>query len=192
MPLEKAKIKKVFTQILEPVALGILALIFIVPTITVMNLTPLTKQLQKLDILGVATQDEVKISLVEGKHDIFTSENLVKMDDLNFLYSVTLNKRASDSYSKPIVEIENRSEEEREVSFFGQTLSNTRSNIFVIVDDKSYRIQDSTGKTYTQSISVPQRDKVVVFLAIENLAGIQFAENFDMDITVSEPSTTSE
>jgi hypothetical protein len=191
MPIQKEKVKTVFTQILEPMALGVLALLFIIPIITVMNLTPLTKQLQKLDILGVTTQNEVKVRLVEGKHDIFTSENLVKMDDLNFLYSVVLNKRSSDNYSKPILEIENRGEEQRELSFFGQTVSNTRSNILLIVNDKTYRIQSSKGETYTQSISISPRDKVVIFLAIENLSGIQFSENFDMEISISESTSTT-
>lgn len=182
----KEKTKKIFTQILEPFALGVLTLLFILPVITVINLTPLTKQLKKLDVLGVTAQDQVAVTLVEGKHEIFTSESLNKLEDLDFTYSVTLNKRASDTYSKPILEIENKSDQNKTLSFFGQTLSNTRSNIFLKVDTKSYRIQDSRGETYTQEITVLPNEKIIVFLAIENLSGVQFSEIFDMDISVTE------
>lgn len=186
MPIGKEKVKKIFSQILEPVALGLLALLFIIPVITVMNLTPLTKQLKKLYVLGVTSSDEVAVSLVEGKHDIFTSESLNKIDDLTFTYSVTLNKREADSYSKPILEFENKSEKKRTISFFGQTLSNTKSNIFLLVNDKKYRIQDSRGDTNTQEVSINPKEKVIVFLAIENLSGVQFSEEFNMDFSISE------
>lgn len=45
------KVKNFFSVIVEPFALGLLALLFIIPTITVMNLSPITKKLQQLDAL---------------------------------------------------------------------------------------------------------------------------------------------
>lgn len=181
------KIKKIFTQILEPLALGLLALVFIIPIITVMNLTPLTKQLQKLDILGVTSQDEVLVTLVEGKHEIFSSETLNKIEDQTFNYSVTLNKRSSDNYSKPILEIENRSDSDKIITLWGQTLTNTNSSIFIKIDEKSYKVQDSKGNIYTQEIQISPSEKTILFLVIENLSGVQFSEIFDMDITISNP-----
>ena len=182
--MNKQDIKKVFTQILEPFALGLLALFFILPIITVMNLTPITKQIQKLDILGVTTQDEVIVRLVGGKHEIFSSESLNKLEDFKYSYSVRLGKRASDSYSKPILEIENKSGEYKVVTFWGQTLSNTRSDIYLIINEDTYRLQDNRGDTQTQEIPLPAGEKIIVFLALENLSGVQFSEIFDMTITV--------
>jgi hypothetical protein len=185
MPNKKENVKKIFGQIIEPFALGVLALLFIIPVITVMNLTPLTQQLKKLDILGVTTEDSIKLTLVEGKHEIFTSETLNKIDEDNYTYSVILNKRASDNYSKPIIEIENKSSEEKLLTFFGQTLTNTRSNISLILNEKSYRIQNSKGETYNPEIVIAPEEKIILFLSIENLSGIQFSEEYDMDINIS-------
>ncbi len=184
MPNNREKIKTIFTQILEPFALGILALLFIIPIITVMNLTPLTKQLKKLDVLGVTAQDGVKVTLVEGKHEIFTSENLLKIDERHYTYSTILNKRSSDNYSKPIIEVENRNDVEMKLTFSGQTLSNTKSNIFLLVNEKSYRLQDNKANTYTQTIILKPFEKTTIFLAIENLSGVQFSEEYDMDIKI--------
>jgi hypothetical protein len=159
-------------------------LFFILPIITVMNLTPITKQIQKLDVLGVTVQDEVIVRLVGGKHDIFSSETLNKLEDFKYSYSVRLGKRGSDSYSKPILEIENNSEEDKTFLFWGQALTNTRSDIYLIVNDNTYRLQDYKGNTYEQEIRVATQEKVIVFLALENLSGVQFSEIFDMTITV--------
>lgn len=185
MPKRKNKTKKIFGQIIEPFALGVLALLFILPIITVMNLTPLTKQIKKLDILGVTTEELVELRLVEGKHEIFSSETLNKIDQENYTYSVILNKRASDSYSKPIIEIENKSLEKKNLTFLGQTLTNTKSNISLLLNEKSYRVQDSKGETYAPNIVVEPEEKVILFLSIENLSGIQFSEEYDMDINIS-------
>jgi hypothetical protein len=180
----KGRVKKMFTQILEPFALGLLALFFILPIITVMNLTPITKQVQKLDVLGVTNKDEVVVRLIGGRHEIFSSESLNKLEDSKYSYSVRLGKRGSDSYSKPILEIENKSGEKKTVSFWGQTLSNTRSDIYLIIKEDTYRLQDNKGDTEVQEISLPASDEAIVFLALENLSGVQFSEIFDMTIEV--------
>ncbi|KKQ17832.1 MAG: hypothetical protein US29_C0005G0019 [candidate division WS6 bacterium GW2011_GWF1_36_8] len=186
MPNQKAqKFKNFVGHILEPFALGVLALLFIIPTITVMNLSPITKKLKDLNVLGVNSQSSVSVTLVGGKHDVFTEENLNKNDN-TYDYSTKLNKRAADSYSKPILEIKNNTEQVQTVSFYGQTLNQTQSNIRIIVDDKTYKIQDDRGQTYPQEVTVLPSSKVIVFLAIENLTGIQFSEEFDLQVKVVE------
>lgn len=180
------KAKFVFLQVLEPFALGILALLFIIPTITVMNLTPLTKELKKLDVLGVTSQEDIKIDMVGGKHEIFSNENLSKIDNNRYTYSTNLNKRASDIYSKPILKISNRGSADKKVVFFGQTLSNTRSDVFLMIGKEKFRIQDGQGETYKQEITIKAGSEETIFLSIENLSGVQFSEIFDMDISVFE------
>lgn len=180
------KFKKALTLIVEPLALGVLALLFIIPTITVMNLSPITKKLQDLNILGVNTDSTVSVTLVGGKHDVFSEENLNKTSDTKYEYTTKLSKRAADSYSKPIIEIKNNTTETQEVSFYGQTLNQTQSSIRIIVDDQAYKIQDDKGQTYPQEISIAPSSKAVIFLAIENFTGVQFSEEFDLQIKLVE------
>jgi len=181
---KKEEFKKTFSQILEPFALGLLALFFILPIVTVMNLTPITKQIKKIDVLGVTTQDELVLRLVGGQHEIFSGESLNKIDETEYAYSARIGKRGADSYSKPILEIQNNTEEKKVLSFWGQTLSNTRSKIYLQEKETPYLLQDNTGETYEQKISILPSEKVIIFLALENLSGVQFSELFDMTITV--------
>ncbi len=58
--MKNQKLKKILYTFLEPFAFGILALIFIIPTITVVNLEPITKVLKNLDVLGVSEEQELK------------------------------------------------------------------------------------------------------------------------------------
>ena len=180
------KVKHFFSIIVEPFALGVLALLFIIPTITVMNLSPITKKLEKLNVLGVNTSSSVSVTLVGGKHDVFSEEDLVKVSDTEYNYSARLSKRAADSYSKPILEIENKTSEVQEISFLGQTATSTQSNISLLVNEKPYKLEDDKGLTYPHSIFLAPTEKVVVFLSLESLTGIQFSENFDLQVKVVE------
>ena len=182
--LNSPQFKKVVGQILEPFALGLLALLFIIPTLTVFNLSPITKTFEKLDVLGVSSNEDVSFTLVEGKHDIIRSESLVKNEDGDYIYSTTLNKRASDSYSKPIIELKNNTQEQQTIVLYGQTKTPTRSNISVIINDHPYKLQDESNNTYPQEITMDPGKSTIMFLAIENLSGVQFSEEFEMHLTV--------
>jgi hypothetical protein len=149
-----------------------------------MNLTPITKQIKKIDVLGVTTQDELIIRLIGGQHEVFSGESLVKIDETEYSYSARIGKRGADSYSKPILEIQNNTEEKKVLTFWGQTLTNTKSKIYLQEKETPYLIQDNTGETYEQKITVLPTEKIVIFLALENLSGVQFSELFDMTITV--------
>lgn len=189
MPSQKAqKFKKILSLVIEPIALGVLALLFIIPTITVMNLSPITKKLKDLNVLGANTQSSISITLVGGKHPILTEENLNKISDTSYEYSTLVAGRNADSYSKPIVEIKNNTDKAQKISFYGQTANQTQSNIYLRTDedDTAKKLQDDKGQTYVQEISVAPSSTIVVFLSVENQNGINFSTQFDMQIKVVE------
>jgi hypothetical protein len=189
MPSQNAqKFKKVLSLVIEPIALGVLALLFIIPTITVMNLSPITKKLQELNVLGANTESSVSITLVGGKHDVITEENLNKLSDISYEYSTQLAGNGTSSYSKPILEIKNNTAQVQKVSFYGQTLNSIKSNIYLKLDDSqvSLKLQDDKGQTYLQEITIQPASKVVAFLSVESLSAVNFAEEFDMQIKVVE------
>ena len=70
---KKSKLKELFGRAIEPVVLGLLALLFIIPTITVINLEPITKNIKEFtDVLGVTSVSQVIIDLVGGTHEILS------------------------------------------------------------------------------------------------------------------------
>ena len=65
--MQGPKIKQFVTLILESIAFGLLALLFIIPSITVINLEPITKSLKELNVLGVSSRSELSINMI-GEH----------------------------------------------------------------------------------------------------------------------------
>lgn len=184
--IKTEKFKKTIGQIMEPFAIGLLALLFIIPTLTVVNLTPVTKKLEDLNVLGATSQSSLSFTLIEGTHDIFKAEKLAKLEDDTYIYNTELSKRSADNYSKPIIEIANNSTDIQKIQYYGQTKVPTNTNLYLIINEQSYRIQDEKGLTYPQDIEIYPGEKQVVFLSIESLSGVQFNEEFNMEIKVIE------
>jgi hypothetical protein len=183
---KKTKFKEFLGKIMEPIALGLLALLFIIPSITVINLEPITKNLKKFtNVLGVTKSSEVIVDLIGGTHEVLNAEKIYKNEDGNYTYSAILTKRGSDFYSKPILKVQNRTEEEKTLVFLGSTTTPTQSNIGLIINDQAYRLQKPNGESETVEILLRPQREYLVYLTVESIVGIQFSEEFEMDITIN-------
>jgi len=181
---KNSKFKEIFGKILEPAALGLLALLFIIPSITVINLEPITKNLKELtDVLGITTSSDVIIDLVGGTHEVLSNEKIYKNENDQYIYEAILVKRESDFYSKPILEIENRTDEEKTITFEGGTMNSTQSDIGLIINDQAYKLQKNSGESETVEILLRPQSKYLVYLTVESIVGIQFSEDFEMKIS---------
>jgi hypothetical protein len=182
---KKSKFKEIFGKVLEPIALGLLALLFIIPSITVINLEPITRELKQFtDVLGVTTNSDVIVDLVGGTHEILSGEKVYKEDDRQYIYEAVLTKRESDFYSKPILNLENRSEEDKTVTFLGTTLNPTRTDIGLIINDQAYRLQKSNGESETVEILLKPQSEYLIYLTVESVVGVQFSEDFEMKLSI--------
>lgn len=179
--MKENKFKKTLALVVEPIALGLLALLFIIPTITVVNLQPLTKKLKEINVLGVNSSEELKVNIIGGTHQVFFSEKLAS-EEGRYLYSTKLTKREADSYSKPILEIINTTGENKEIEIYGGTHLPTKSDIGLIIMDQKYRLQEPNGDILRQSISLVPNEKYLIYLYIESFSDVQFEEDFELTI----------
>ena len=180
---KRSKFKEFTSKILEPVALGLLALLFIIPSITVINLEPITKNLKEFtDVLGVTTSNQVIIDLVGGTHEIVSTERIYKDGDTGYVYEALLTKRESDFYSKPILQIKNNTEEDKTISFLGTTLNPTSSDIGLIINNQEYRLQSSSGYSESVEVLLKAGAKYDIYITVESVVGVQFSEDFEMKV----------
>lgn len=173
--------KKILNLIVEPIALGLLALLFIIPSITVINLEPITKKLQDLNVLGVSNKSQLQINIVGGTHQIFRDEN-INQTDKQYIYTTKLLKREADNYSKPILEIVNNKTENVTLEIYGGTETPTGTNIALIVGDQLYKLQDQRGDMVTQKITLSPNQKEIIYLSVESFSNVQFEEDFTLNI----------
>ncbi len=169
-------------KFLEPFGLGLLCLLFIIPALTFMNLSPITKKLDT-NVLGAQDEKSFDIELVGGNHNVFQNEHLVKNEERRYSYDTKVLSHTSGSYSKPILYIENKSSETQSIVFSGSTEVPTGSRIGIIYNDKFYELQNGSGDTTSKSINIEPLNTVNIFLSVESFADVQFEETFYMDIS---------
>jgi hypothetical protein len=179
-----SKFKNFIGNVFEPVALVLLVLLFIIPTLTILNLSPITKAAPTSNVLGVNTSATVLVTLVGGEHKVITNEQLTKSSDSSYSYTSTLGIRGIGTYSKPILQIQNNTESSQKITFYGGISELTSSTIYLVVNNQKYQIRDENGQTYTQEITVNPSKSIEIGLSIVNSDPINFTENFNLNIAV--------
>ncbi|MFA5623109.1 MAG: hypothetical protein WC981_02675 [Candidatus Dojkabacteria bacterium] len=179
--MKENKVKKTLALVLEPIALGLLALLFIIPAITVVNLQPITKKIKDLNVLGVTNSSGLKVNIIGGSHLIFLNERIDSNEDI-YTYKTKLVKREADSYSKPILEIVNDKDEDVNLEIYGGTSIPTNSDIGIIIEEQRYRLQEPNGNLLTQKITLRPKETYVIYLYIESFSDVRFEEDFELNI----------
>jgi len=185
MAVYSFKTKTILSKLAEPLLIVALITIFVLPILSVINLSPKTGEIKKSDILGASTQSGCTVDLIGGQHKIFSSEKLTQTEGIGmFEYTVTIGKRSAGRYSKPILRIKNKTDQQKTIIFDGQTAINTKSDIFLLSGNNSYILQNSTGITHTEKLTFNPNEEKIIFLAVENSANVQFSEIFKMTISI--------
>jgi len=165
-------------QIFEPFAIAVLLALFIIPVLTVINLSPITQEAKKTNVLGVADSiSHIIIKKVGGLHDIFTNEVLEKESETEYLYTTNIAKRdGKKTYSKPIITIKNTSQTEKTISFYGYTDSSTKSSISIKIEKESYSLTD------TNEIQLKPGEEKTMYLSTQSQNSILFNEKLNLII----------
>ncbi len=179
--MKENKIKKTLALVLEPMALGLLALLFIIPAITVVNLQPITKKLKDLNVLGVTNSPELRVNMIGGSHLALQNERLDRNENV-YTYRTKLLKREAGSYSKPIIEIVNNKEESVNLEIYGSTAIPTNSDIGIAIGQQRYKLQESNGNPLTQNITIMPKERYEIYLYIESFSDVGFQEDFELNI----------
>jgi len=167
---------------LEPFALGILCLLFIIPAFTFSNLTPLTQNIDS-NVLGTQDKTGFNVELVGGSHNVLQNEHLFKNENGNYKYETKILRHTSGNYSKPILLIENLSSVEQNITFTGRTEIPTGSRIGIIYKNKFYELQNNRGETTDRTLTLDPLSTTNIFLSAESFSYVQFKETFYMDIS---------
>jgi len=180
------KRQNLLPQIVEPFAIVALLAFFIVPTITVINLSPITKEINKENVLGVNTfNSNIEVNNLGGFHEIIQGESLSKNDVGEYLYRTTLQARENlKTYSKPILQIQNKGYSAVVLSFYGYTDSRTDTRVSLKIGRNSYLLRDEKGNLYEQKIFLEPTSDTTVYLYLENSNRILFSEDFEMEVSV--------
>jgi len=178
------RLKNRFSYAFEPFAIILLIALFILPTLAVLNLTPLSsKSKMNSNVLGVKDREEIGLALVGGIHDIFKTEFLNSNTIDIYSYNSDIIKHSKGRYSKPILEITNFSSQGKKVQISSNSTISDNSIISLIYNDQIFVLQNTNGNTFTKSINLKEKSKDIIYLQLESFNNVRY--NGEISITIS-------
>ncbi len=170
---EIKRFKNRFSSLSDPLGIVALILLFLLPTLAVLNLSPQYKSRED-NVLGVIDGEDVGLVMVGGVHDIIKEEYMDFKNEKLVEYSSKIIKAKSSRYSKPIIQITNPKSEKSDIRVSALTQLASSQKISVVLDGFEYILQDTDGTSTPQTISLSPSSKSDIYLVVTNTQDILF------------------
>ena len=173
---------------LDPfLVLGIFIL-FAIPVITLVNLTPgYRPQTQNDDVLGLTDQSMVTITANTVASDGIAVEKFNQTTETSYSFQVQLLPRESGTSQNTLFTATNGTNTEAQLnvtSNFESIAPGTK--VSIVVDEVKFVVLDSDGTTYPPSIYVMPGDSLIASIEVETATPINFASGFSLDLTIEQ------
>jgi hypothetical protein len=178
---EIKRVKLAVERVLEPFGLLVLAFLFVLPVLTVLNLDTVSEN-KPVNVLGVQDEPGLGIALVGGIHEVFEDESLSFITDTTAKYSTTLRKRDKGEYSKPVLQITNKSSKDAKVTVSGYTQLSTGSDIYIIVNNEKNILQTKNGKSIDVSFTLDGTETIDMYILVDSTKTVLFDEEFEIRV----------
>ncbi|MCA9377101.1 hypothetical protein H6762_01555 [Candidatus Nomurabacteria bacterium] len=167
---------------LEPFELLLLIGIFVIPIMTLFNLTPQygSPDVPPDNVLGVSTDGHVRIQDIGGSHEFITNERLLGIDTSSYHYYTTLINRESGIYAKPILQVTNPTDSDIEITFSVKYSVEQSSQIGILKDNTNYIIKDKEGFTFPRSFTVASGESAIFSIDVRNDVNINYSEELGL------------
>ncbi|MEA3357782.1 MAG: hypothetical protein U9Q67_05105 [Patescibacteria group bacterium] len=176
-----------FSTIFDPfLILGIFVL-FLVPVLTVLNLTPIYKPpvVEEKDILGAADPEMFIVAAnTEVQDGIYTEMTSQNSPD-SFMMHVNMEPRSKGTYQNKLFNVYNPYDEQKTLNItsgFEDIPLGTK--ISIMVDGVKFVVLDTDGTTYPPTIYVAGGEALDTFIVVEVSEDLNFSSGFGVGVVV--------
>lgn len=164
-------------RFLEPFAIVALLLVFGLPILTVVNLSPAYKSQNNSNVLGVNTSRDISYEMFGGYHDVIKNENVENFQG-KINYTSTIVAHNAGTYSKPVLQIENGDVKPRQIKVLAYIDGTSDSDIYLKLDNgQDYILQNKSGEVFDNEIILSSGTKVNAYLSITSENSVSFDQN---------------
>ncbi len=171
-------------QVFEPLAIVALLALFLIPTLTVINLSPITREIKQPDVLGATSSpNSVVIQTIDDENATFSSTSLRKEREGEWTYTSEVQPREGGKvYAKRAFKISNRSNTQQRLIVRGFTDSTSFANFSLKIDDSWYVLRDNSKEMYEREIVLQPNSTKKVDISTYSDNNILFKEVFTTNI----------
>lgn len=178
--------KSLLPQVFEPLAIVALLALFLVPTLTVINLSPITREKKQLNVLGAeSSPNSIVIEAINDDDPMFSSTRLSQRNDGTWIYTTDIAPREGEKiYSKKAFRITNNSNTQQRLVVSGYTDSTSFTNFSLKIDDFWYVLRDNSKEMYEREVVLEPGVTKSVYISTYSDYNVLFKEVFTVNIGV--------
>ncbi len=181
------KFQTKFGHLLDPFVILAIFVVFLVPVITVLNLTPQNKvQTQENpQVLGATNQTKVTIEPNLKYGDGITVDKVTPNGDSSFVLYVNQVPHKSGKYTNELFVASNPTDSEKTVRIdgvFNGVADDTK--VSVILDGVKHVILGEDGVSYPTALYLEPGQNVKISVVIENTENVNFSTKFAISLNI--------
>jgi len=176
-----------FSRFFDPFLVFGIFVLFAVPVITLLNLTPTynSPQTHTENVLGTTDQNNVSVTTNPEAQAGISVEKMTQTGDNSYTIYVQTDPHQAGAYGNRLFTATNSTHEEKTLvvtSTFENISPDTK--VSLLVDSVKFIVRDTDGTTYPPAIYLKPNSSVNVFVEIENASPVNFISGFSLDVTV--------
>lgn len=173
---------------LDPFLVLGLFILFSIPVVTLLNLTPTYQPRQYNDnVLGLADKSTVAITANTVAGDGIAVEKFNQTSRTSYSFQVQMLPHEEGTYKNTLFTATNGTDSEARLNItsnFESIAPNTK--VSIVVDEVKFVVLDTDGTTYPPSLYVMPGDTIIASIEIENSSAVNFASGFSLDLTIEQ------
>ena len=182
----RSKISSFIEKFVDPfLVLGIFTL-FLIPAITVFNLTPIQFSKPNDDsILGVEESTLITFTENTETNDGISVSEFEQTDDNNYKLKISHLTHTIGNYKNLIFTAENPTEDEKNLRITSShEITDPGIKVSLLKGDSSYVLLKEDSTVYPVSLYIKPEEKIEVSLSIESPIDVNFTSYIDLNIFV--------
>lgn len=178
--------KNKFAHLLDPFVIMAIVVVFLIPVITVFNLTPQSRpQTNDKQVLGVTSSDEITVEANKIISDGISIETVEPNGEDAYVVRLRQLAHKPGKYSNELVTISNPTDKTKRIDIYGIFNGVAEgTKIAVQLENTKYIVLAPDGSLYPPSIYVASGQTMTLGIAIENTTNVNFDTNFALGLKV--------
>jgi hypothetical protein len=182
---EIKRIQRKLSPLVDPLAIVAMILVVLLPTVAVLNLSPLSKDGVQTNkrVLGEMDGKPIGFALVGGIHEYIKEEIIDFPTDTSYKYTATISPHQKGRYSKPAFQITNDNSVEKTLEITGSVTIPSQTQISIILDNHEYVVVSSKGEPFTLTVPVKAGSEDIAYIKIVSQNSVLFSNAVELEIT---------
>jgi len=184
--MKTSRLLKKFGEFLDPfLVLGIFVL-FLIPALTLMNLTPgYLKPENQPNVLGATTGSEIVIDPGMVYQEGISVINFSQTTNSSYTFTVNMTAHTEGSYQNLLFTAHNSSEVQKKINLLANFESVAPgTKVSIVVDTVKFVILDQDGTTYPPTLYVLPGDSLKAYIRVESETNVNYDSAFGVELSV--------